>query len=157
MAVIAIGVIIALYDRGILPLAGPFVAALVVPLILRFRRRRLAQQRQRLAHAAADELRDLLVALEQERSQPPPTRASGASDLSLSLATTHIHSVLAQLAAGHVSSAADQIDQLSGHTAQGWTPGTPLSVQVDRVLETGRQLAKVTGQLRSAPGSRNPG
>lgn len=44
LAVGGIAVIVALYDRGILPIAGPFVAMLVVPLIVFFRRLWLARR-----------------------------------------------------------------------------------------------------------------
>jgi hypothetical protein len=34
---IGVGLVVALYDRGFLPIAGPFVAMLLAPLILLFR------------------------------------------------------------------------------------------------------------------------
>jgi hypothetical protein len=46
VVVIGIGVVVALYDRGWLPLTGPFVAALLVPLILRGRHYWLARRRR---------------------------------------------------------------------------------------------------------------
>src|SRR4051794_38663915 len=82
-AVVGIGLVTALYDKGILPIAGPFVVIFLLPLLIPLRNRGLRSRARRLAGDTDQQLSALVPAIAQERSLPSQERASGASDESL--------------------------------------------------------------------------
>ena len=55
-AVVGIGLVVALYDKGFLPIAGPFVVLLLTPLLIPLRRRGLRNRARRRERKAAGQL-----------------------------------------------------------------------------------------------------
>lgn len=96
-----------LYNRGVLPIIGPFVAALLVPVILLLRTLWLRRRLGRLSRRLAEELRSLSAMVADERSSGPQARPTGASDASLDKATVTLASALRHILDGRQPSGAE--------------------------------------------------
>src|SRR4051795_546289 len=65
-AVAGIGLVTALYEKGILPIAGPFVVIFLLPLLIPLRARGLRNRPRRLAGHTDRQLATLGPAIERE-------------------------------------------------------------------------------------------
>lgn len=152
-------VVVLLYDRGLLPIAGVFLAMAVGPLIVLWRRAGLARRRARLSQDVLDRLARILGLVDAERRTPETGRASGATTSSLLDADEATRAAVQRFAwgdeAGAAASAAAVVSLARTHA---WRDG-PLTRAVgdlDRVLA---DLDVVLGKLekeatRAARGAR---
>lgn len=139
-AFVLTGLVILLYDRGWLPLAGPFVAVIfastLVYLIMWSRGRRV----KKLGAEAAQQLRELSGAITRERDVPVQDRPSGASDQSLDGAAEQVELAVQRLAWGHEQGAAPHVAQLVETARRSWHPEAPLTQQAERLAGTVSKL-----------------
>ena len=145
-AVVGVGLVVALYSRGLLPIAGPFAVIFLVPLLLALRRFGLRGRLRRLSRRTSEQLAALAPAIEQERRLAPQSRASRADDQSLDEAATHVESAIQRLAWGRESAATACVDALARTARDAWSPEAPLSRDVGRVTATAQELQKVLRQ-----------
>ena len=139
-----------IYDAGWLPLAGPFaavaIAAVIVFLVMWWRARRL----HRLAASAAEQLREVDVAIAHERQLDAAQRATGASDQSLEQAGLQAASALQRLAWGHEQGAALLLGELAATARPSWRPEAPLTQQVERLERTSAEMQELVRRMLAA-------
>lgn len=136
-----IGLIVYFYDRGILPIAGPFVAVLLVPMIFLVRATWLRSRVTRLSRAAVAQLQTVSAMITAERSAPPQRRATGGSDDVLAAASERVESVLQQFAWGRDADGVLFAEDLT-ELAERWSSAAPLTVELGRALTTTRNLSE---------------
>jgi hypothetical protein len=152
-AVVGIGLVTVLYDKGFLPIAGPFVLIFLLPLLLPLRRRGLRGRVGRLGRRLGEQLAVLEPALEKERALAPHERPTGADDEVLAEAASQVAAARRQLASGQESLAADTVEGLDRSTADGWPRRAPVRGQVAGAARTALTLHGVLRQL-GEPGPR---
>jgi hypothetical protein len=139
-AVGLIGVIVVLFDRGWLPLAGPFAATVVastlVVLVMSWRNRRV----RRLSEDAVRQLQHLAGAIARERAHAPDARPTQASDQSLTHAAEQVELALQRFAWGQEAGARPFVEALAATARDSWLPSAPLSHSVDRLARTSTRL-----------------
>lgn len=144
------GLVILLYDRGWLPLVGPFLAVIfastLVFLIMWARSRRA----KKLGAEAAQQLRELSVTVSRERALPVQDRPSGASDESLAGAAEQVELALQRLAWGHEQGAAPHVVELVGTARRSWRPEAPLTVETERLSTTFAKLEETIRRMVEA-------
>ena len=145
-AVVGIGLVVALYDKGILPIAGPFVLLFLLPLLIPLRNRGLRNRSRRLAGRVEEELGGLVPEIDRERSLAPHERASGATDESLASAATRVAAARQQLAAGQAPAAVRTLEELERAATASWEPSAPLTRDAVRTAGTARKLQQVLRQ-----------
>jgi hypothetical protein len=145
-AVVGIGLVVALYDKGLLPIAGPFVVIFLLPLLVPLRRRGLRYRSHLLATRLDEQLATLALAIGQERSTPAGRRDSGAGDGSLASASASVDSARRQVAHGQQSAAAGAVDELSRMASASWRSGASLTKDVAGAAGTARHLQRVLQQ-----------
>lgn len=146
-AVVGIGLVTVLYDKGFLPIAGPFVVLFLLPLLLPLRRRGLRSRVRRLGRSLDERLASLEPALEQERALAPHERPTGADDANLAAASSQVATARRQLAAGQEPLAAETVDGLHHSTAGSWQRRAPLTKDVASAASTARKLRQILRQL----------
>lgn len=150
VAVVLIGLIIAMYDRGVLPLVGPFVAVIfastLVYLIVYARSRRL----RRVSADAITQLQALDSAIAQERSTPIAARSTGTGDASLDRAAEQTGLALQRFAWGHEQGALPYLSALAAEARDAWHPEARLTQQVERLAATGAELDGIIRKLQAA-------
>jgi hypothetical protein len=149
-AVIGIGVVVALYDKGFLPIAGPFVVLFLLPILIPLRRRGLRNRTHRLGSRLDERLAALGPALERERSLASQDRASGASDSALAAAATRVDAARQALAAGQEPSAVATVDELARTVTAGWHRDAPVTRDVAEAASRAHQLERVLRQVGRA-------
>lgn len=141
-AVVGVGVVTMLYSRGILPIAGPFVAMFLGPVFVWFgllwRRRRIT----RLSRELAAELERLQTQIESERRQAAVVRTTGASDESLDYVADVVRRASQHLAWGQEPEAAQALAEAADRTVREWQSGAKPTAEVRRIAERARPLAK---------------
>lgn len=149
LAVGAIGLVVAVYDKGWLPLAGPFVAVVVagaiVFVVMWWRSRRL----RRLSATAADQLRALGPAIVEERGRAYAERPTGASDTDLEQADERAGAALQRLAWGDEQGATAELVGLAD-AARSWRPEAQLSQQVEDLARTSAEMDQVVRRMTAA-------
>ena len=144
VAVAGTGLVTLLYDRQLLPLAGPFAALLVAPLVvgvaLWWWSRRLGRSEARLR----DGLSGLIEELDRERARPGGQRASGAPDDALDSAAGRARKALSQLSFGHQPQALQELDRMQRTTVP-WRRQGPLA---DRLRDVERARSAMTRAQR---------
>lgn len=145
-AVVGTGLVLLLYSRGILPFVGPFVAMFLGPLFvwlgLLWRRHRIT----RLSRAVAEELERIAGKITDELRRPPSARSIKVPDRELDQVAGTVRRSASRLAYGQEIEAVADLESLSGRTA-GWPGDAALTVELRRVIEKARPLAK---QVRRA-------
>jgi hypothetical protein len=139
-AVAMIGLITVLYDGGWLPLAGPFVATVVVSTLVFLVAYRRGRRVRRLSADAVHQLRTVAPAIARERALAPEARSTRASDQSLTHAAEQVELALQRFAWGHDQAAIPFVDDLAATARDSWLPGAPLSQTVDRLARTTSKL-----------------
>lgn len=148
-AVVGVGLVVAFYDKGFLPIAGPFVVLALLPLLIPLRSRGLRNRARRLGAALTEELDELTDALQAESSLPAPHRPSSATDQSLAWATSLTRSARDLVAAGEMSAAVARVEELSRDASASWTADASVTALVRR---TTRKADRLHGVLRQAGG-----
>ncbi len=147
VAIGLIGVITVLYDRGWLPLAGPFVAVVVASAIVFFvmywRNRKL----KRLSGQAVDQLRSVQASIAAERALAPEARPTQATDQSLLMAAEQVELALQRFAWGHEQGAAPIVEELDATARGAWRPDAPLTEEVQRLARTTSQVGEVITKM----------
>lgn len=161
---VAVAGVVAAYAAGWLPLAGPFVAVLVAPLLgltgVRWRHRRF----RRASASTLERLREVQAALRHECAVDPDERASGATMRSLTKAEEDVERALRRFAWGHEQGALPHLRALAVR-AQSWAPASPLAravaafeAEAARLAGTTRALERAAGRRRApAPAARDGG
>lgn len=149
-AVIGIGLVVALYDKGVLPIAGPFVVLFLLPILVPLRNRGLRNRTRRLGSRLDERLAALGPALDRERSLAPHDRASGASDSALAAAATRVDAARHALAAGQEPSAVGTVDELARTVTAGWHRDAPVTRDVAEAAAGAHQLERVLRQVGRA-------
>jgi hypothetical protein len=149
-AVVGIGLVTVLYDKGFLPIAGPLVVICLLPLLRPLRSYGLRSRSRRLGDRLDQQLAALGPALEQERSLAAPDRPSGARDEALASAAGGVESARRQLASGQSSAAADTLDALSRTVTSAWHRDAPVARQAAEAARTARKLRSVRDQVDRA-------
>lgn len=152
-AVIGVGLVVAAYDRGILPIAGPFAAMALAPLIGALTVWWLVRRNRGLSQRITSELQALLPVLEHERSLGRAERASGATDETLDAATRRARSALSQLAWGRDDAAVDEVDKL-GRVAAPWAADSPAATRVGGAVTSARRLQRSRRRLEQRRSAR---
>lgn len=145
-AVAVTAVVVVAYDRGILPLAGPFVLAGWMPLLVWARVAAIRTRTRRRRRSLAEKLGILARLVAAERNLPPAARASTASDRSLAEARPLV-TTAAALLGEHRQDAVTVAARLAEVAAR-WQPGAPLTRAVQDVLEAARKLTLAWGEVR---------
>lgn len=146
-AVAFVAAVVLLYDRGLLPIAGIFVAMAVGPLIVFWRRAGLARRRARLAQAVLDGLAQVVGLVDAERRTPDAERATGASTPSLLDADELARRAVQRFAWGDEDGAAAAASELVAHVrGQAWRDA-PLTRAVASLEPPLADLAVVLGKL----------
>ena len=146
-----VSLVYVLYDRGVLPVAGPFVALLVVPLILFLRAYWWQGKVTRLARQAAGHLTTLSALVDEERARPQSARSSGADESSLAVAAEQVRAALQRLAWGQEGAGAGHVHDLMATARAAWTPGTPLYVAAEQADAPARAITDAVRRIeRSA-------
>lgn len=146
-AVIGIGLVTVLYDRAFLPVAGPFVLVVLLPLLLPLRRRGLRSRVRRLGRRLDAQLVGLGPALAHEQALAPHARPSGADDAALTAATAQAAAARRELSTGQEPLAAEMVERLRHSIADGWQHQAPVRRQVASAARTARTLQGVLRQL----------
>lgn len=155
--VVGIGLVVALYDKGILPIAGPFVVLFLLPVLLPLRRRGLRNRCRRLATRLDERLAGLAVDLGQERSLTPDRRDSAAGDDALASAAARVEAARQQLATGQDAAAVGALAELSRMVSTSWRRGAPLTRDVAAAAGVARRLERVRQQSGQAVAGRDDG
>ena len=142
-AVVGIGLVVALYDKGLLPIAGPFVVLFLLPILVPLRNRGLRNRTRRLGDRLDERLAAIGPALDRERSLAPHERASRASDEALASAATRVDAARQELAAGQEPSAVRTLDELTRTVTAGWHRGAPVTRDVAEAASSARRLQRV--------------
>lgn len=141
-AFIGVGLVTLLYSRGVLPIAGPFVAMILGPVCvflgLLWRRRRLIRR----SRAVAGDVDRLRSQLEAERRQPAAVRPTAATDESLERVADVVRRAMQQLAWGQEPEAVQGLTQAADHVSREWRGDAALTAEVRRIAERARPLAK---------------
>ena len=140
-AVVVVG-----YDRGVLPISGPFVLLGWLPLLgwLRvsaIRARTLRRRRHLVARLGT--VSRLVTA---ERNLPGVQRASGATDRSLAEAA-HLTEQAAALLGLNREDSVTVVGQLGG-VCDRWAPDAPLTRAVHDAVGAARKLTLAWGEVR---------
>lgn len=144
-AVIGIGLVVALYDRGVLPIAGPFVVLALAPLLLPLRRRGQRARARRLASRLDEQLGDLARALGEERALEASQRRSGASDEVLSETLARVAHAGGLLRSDRWLDASRSVEDLApgdGRLLADAPRAAALAAKVSDVVRTGRELGR---------------
>lgn len=140
ISLVGVGAVYLLYSRGILPIAGPFVAMFLGPLFvwlgLLWRRRRLVRRSRDLV----PDLQRFEAQLDRERQLPATARSSAASDVALEQAAEIVRLSGQRLAWGQELTAAEALVELADRTGAQWQPGAPLTVELRRIADRARPL-----------------
>lgn len=143
---VGVGLVVLLYSKGILPIAGPFVALLAGPLIavlgLRWRARRAVTALDGSLHRAAEEI-------DEQRAEVATRRSSGLSDASLALLGTRVAEARTALEAGDLGRGVSHVDALVPQLRAEVGTGSPLASAVDEIESARSRLGKVAGQARA--------
>jgi len=142
LAVVGVAAVVVLYDRGWLPIAGPFVALAVAPLLAWAGVAWMARRHDGLARRTGEALSGLLPELERERALGRDDRSSGATDETLDAAIRRARTALSQLSFGDDVSGAREVDALSA-VARSWAGGSAAAEGV-------RRAADLTERLRAS-------
>ena len=146
-AVVFVAVVVGSYGRGLLPIAGVFVAMAVGPVIVFWRRAGLARRRGRLVQAVLDRLSDVMTLLAQERRLPEAARPTGAATSALLDAEDLADRAVQRFAWGDEAGAAAVASELTDHVRlHGWRP-SPLTAAVRTLDAPLRDLTIVLGKL----------
>lgn len=150
--VVGIGVVVALYDRGLLALTGPLVVLVAAPAVglagIAVARRRWSSQQRRTGEL----LSQLVDLLEAELDQDQDHRHSRADDGQVRAALRRAREARAQLAWGRGQGVAE-LEKLV-RTARSWPPGTPLSTAAARLDRESARLRRTESWLERLRASR---
>ena len=156
LAAVLIGLIVLVYDRGWLPLTGPFVAVILastlIYLLTYARNRRL----RRASRRATEQLQALAPAIAAERSTAAAARGTGASDESLDRAAEQVELGLQRLSWGHEQGAVPHLAELATTARTSWRPEAPLAQQVERLAHTGTQIDRIVRAMLADAERRRP-
>jgi hypothetical protein len=136
VAIIGTGLVVVVYERGLLPIAGPFVALFVAPFIVGLGLRFYVRRSERAAAAALTALADLIPVLEQDRQLPRGSRATGAADDALDAALTRARTSMSQLSLGDRATAARTLDALRTVSAP-WAHADAVADPLARIERSG--------------------
>jgi hypothetical protein len=154
---VGVGVVVALYDRGFLPIAGPFVALAVAPFLGFLGVLWVSRRHRALSRQVTHELGELLPALEEERRLPREQRPSGATDETLDAALGRARSALSQLSWGHDEAGISEVDALA-RVARPWSSDATVARGVGRTVDLSQRLRRsrrrVERQRSRRPSSR---
>lgn len=141
VALAGVGVVTLLYSQGILAIAGPFVAAVVGPVVvlvgLLWRHRRTMRRERGLVES----LRGWLLELERERVLAPAARSTSASDRSLDTAVHTVTTALQQFERGHTSTGAATVEALAGQFGD-WSRRAEITRGIRAAATSARRLRK---------------
>lgn len=132
VAIIGTGLVVLVYERGLLPIAGPFVALFVTPFIVGLGLWLYARRSERAGAAIVGALGDLIPALERERELSRTSRPTGAADDALDAALTRARTAMSQLSLGDRASAVRTLDKLRAVSAP-WGHTDPVAGPLTRV------------------------
>ena len=149
-AVVGTGLVVALYDYGFLPIAGPFVLIFLLPLLLPLQRSGLRRRAGRLAAATAQDLTSVASRITTERSLAPEARATRGSDESLTRAAHQLDSALQKLRSGHERDGATAVAALARTAQESWAPDAPLSKEVADVATKAERLHEALRRTRDS-------
>ncbi len=149
-AVVGVGLVLLLYTKGFLPVAGPFLALFVAPVFVwlgvLWRRSRITHRSRQLAAA----LERLQARVEGERSLIAADRSTGASDASVDQAADAVRIAGQRLAWGQELEATQLLDQVAERAGRDWSPDAALTRELRRVAEQARPLAKAARRERNS-------
>jgi hypothetical protein len=143
-AVVGIGLVTALYDKGFLPIAGPFVVLFLLPILLPLRRRGLRRRIARLAARLDEQLAELAATLDPVRSQA--AGGTVADDGSTAQVAAQVEHARRQIAAGLETDAAHTVEQLSRPAPDSGRRDPGVARGVERAASTARSLLRVAKQ-----------
>ncbi len=149
-AFVLTGLVILLYDRGWLPLAGPFVAVIVASTVVYLVMWSRGRQMKKLGAEATQRLHELSGGISRERSLPVQDRPSGATDQSLDSAAEQAELALQRLAWGHEQGAAPHVAQLVDTARRSWHREAPLTLQTERLAATVSKLDETIRRMVEA-------
>jgi hypothetical protein len=144
-AIVGTGLVVALYSRGALPIAGPFVVIFLLPLLLLLRARGLRSRTRRLSTRTAGQLRQVGAGIEREQSLGPDQRSTGATDQALAVAAGQVDTALRAFDEGRASAGTRAVGQLVQST-RSWSSQSPLSRDLARTSATAERLTRTLAQ-----------
>lgn len=144
-AVVGTGLVVALYSRGVLPIAGPFVVIFLLPLLLLLRNRGLRSRSRRLSVRTVEQLRRVGADIEREQSLGADQRSTGATDQALAVAAGQVDAALRAFDAGHASAGARNVSQLVQQTRT-WSAQSPLSRDLAKTSATAERLTRTLAE-----------
>jgi hypothetical protein len=152
VAIIGVGLVITLYDGGILPIAGPFVVLALAPLLLPVHMHGLQRRAHRLAAGTVEQLKSVAQMLQHERSLPSAAPSTGASEQSLAEAAAQVDSALREFAEGNAFAGATLATNLAYVVKGSWSQSAPTSARISLAGNTAQRLSKVLRRAQKAAG-----
>jgi hypothetical protein len=147
VATLLIAGIVVLYERGVVPLAGPFVAAVLGPTVVLLAAWARRGRALRAARALGEDLLDVERLLERERATPAPDRPSTASYHELEQCSSEVDTALQLLTSQRDDEAAAVVIELATRIDETWPADAPLTTALRTAARRAHTLAtKSTGR-----------
>lgn len=134
------GAVFILFEGGVLPIAGPFVAMAVAPLLVLVGTWWAVGRSRRLRSQLVDELAELVEAVERERALSAAQRSSGATDETLDVALKRSRTGLSQLSWGEETAATASVHGVA-RVAKQWSGESELARRAARAAALASRLA----------------
>lgn len=147
-AVLVTVAVVELYQRGILPLAGPLVAAAWAPLLVWLRITGIRVRTLRRRRILTERLGNLSRLVAAERHLPFSSRGSAATDRSLAEAGSLV-ATAADLLAANRADAVTVVGQL-GRVSERWRSDAPLTRTVGTTVAAAQKLTLAWGEVNDA-------
>lgn len=145
-AVLVTVAVVQLYTRGILPIAGPFVVAGLMPLMVWLQVTGIRMRTQRRRQVLTEKLGNLSRLVAAERNLASGDRASAATDHSLAEAGFLVQAARDRLAANRAD-AVTTVGRLGVLSAR-WRPDTPLAQTIQETVDAAQKLNRAWSEVK---------